>query len=205
MQAKQHLHTATSQCDFVVEIFHSASSAAYLRALVRGRFGHTDLYQNMSCVRIGSLVECIKNGEVVLEAVQDIQEGDVLHDPFSVDGVSFVDNVIHEFVSDTALYSLFGLQCAGPQLVLYNGMWSRVEHLRQVLPEPSSNQIMLIGFILSGSCNLRVDGVICRGLRREDWEAANLKYLDIALKMENMPSHRSTHGNVREASARNKA
>lgn len=157
----------------------------------------------MSCVRTGSLVECINNGEVVLRPVQDIREGDVLHDPFSVNGVSFVENAIHEFVSNTHLYSLFGLQCAGPQLVLYNGMWSRVEHLKDILPKPSSSQdIMLIGLVLNGSCNMRVDGVICRGLRREDWEAANFKYIDISLKMEDM-AFRTTHRSVRESNSRN--
>ena len=123
----------------------------------------------MACLRKGSLVECISNGNVYLKTVQNLQKGDLLIDPTSEGGIGTVENTVFECFSEKTLFSVFGLKCAGPQLVLYNGMWTRAENLLCSRVSIEKN-VTLVGVVVRGSCRFRADGVLCRGIRQEEWE-----------------------------------
>ena len=122
----------------------------------------------MACVVYGSLVECVRDGGVVLEAVQDLREGDELNNPFGKAGV--VHEVVQEWVK-SPIFSLFGMQCAGPQLVLHDGTWSRVH---TIVDESYLHDVALVGIVLEEPVAIRVDGVVCRGLDRDTLAIARM-------------------------------
>tara|TARA_B110001452_G_scaffold239487_1_gene220548 strand:- start:3529 stop:4002 length:474 start_codon:yes stop_codon:yes gene_type:complete len=118
----------------------------------------------MACVRSGSLVECVVQGILVLKAVDLIRVGDVLHDPRGEDHVLVVLDVHRESLPEVDLFQVFGLQCAGPQVVLFDGGW----HQAETLQEPLRHRwIDLVGFATDRAGCVVVDGVVCRGLNPE--------------------------------------
>jgi hypothetical protein len=139
----------------------------------------------MACIRHDSMVEVVNSDGISLRAATDLRIGDVLNDPLVIGRTNVVEKVIVESAPRVDLYFLFGLHCAGPQLVLYNGMWARVEQLSAIHPgsRAQCRDVSMVGLVLRGSCTIRVDGVICRGLRKLEWEAAHLDYVAVTLSL----------------------
>jgi hypothetical protein len=139
----------------------------------------------MACIRHDSMVEVVDSDGISLRTAIDLRIGDVLNDPFVLGRTNVVENLIVESAPRVDLYHLFGLQCAGPQLVLYNGMWARAEQLNAIHPGARTQccDVSMVGLVLRGSCSIRVDGVICRGLRKQEWEAAHLDYVAVTLSL----------------------
>ena len=139
----------------------------------------------MACIRHDSMVEVVNSDGISLRAATDLRIGDVLNDPLVIGRTNVVEKVIVESAPRVDLYFLFGLHCAGPQLVLHNGMWARVEQLSAIHPgsRAQCRDVSMVGLVLRGSCTIRVDGVICRGLRKLEWEAAHLDYVAVTLSL----------------------
>ena len=143
----------------------------------------------MACVRHDCLVECVEDDVVVLREVSELSRGSVLYDPITSQAGSVVERVVHERIGRARMHTLFGLTCAAAQPVFFNGMWSRAEHV--VADSHVEVDVVLVGFVLHGTCTIRVNGVICRGLRNEVLKRRLPDREAITLRLQGCPLFRS--------------
>ena len=120
------------------------------------------------------MVECPRDGHVHLVHIERLDVGDVLPDPTHPGMSSFVERVILEPADPSqSMFRYLGLQSLGAQWVKgHDARWERVEHV-DCTTETNAFHAMNVGLVLNGSKIVRIDGVTCRGLALEDWNAAN--------------------------------